>query len=342
MNIENSIADQQCPSIVDNDQPHTAEYRGKRPWTFIVTSNFVRSAEGTNGKKLSAPARLLYLIIQSYVGPNSPHPFPKCETVASYMGVGLDTLRRYTKELIDGGWLIVEQRRGGWNQFCSNSYVLLDGNPYEQNPSTAQRVTAEAISAEPITAGIGTKSTQVKVQASVKSRTHEVGRNTSSKTVAPSAPTGGAPAPFTTLAGADAPAPPTSTLADATPESKAEAFIQGFKEWGKRAGLPLGITARDRQVVVEFFQENEDYKPRNLLTIMLGAWLMDPEAIDPSNPDRLRFWFCTKKGRRVFTFMKHLTEIQDELGWRGNEAQITKVLDAAQSRFFVKKQKLVE
>jgi hypothetical protein len=184
----------ECPVPPTFEEPHTAEYRGKRPWTFIVTSNFVRSAAGVNGKKLSAPARLLYLIIQSYVGPNSAHPFPKCATIAHYMDIGLDTLRRYTKELIDGGWLIVEQRRGGWNQFGSNSYILLDGEPYVENPLTAQALSPDALSADPLTPDVGTKSTQVKVQANSKHGPHEVGRNTRSKTVAPSAAPGAAPA----------------------------------------------------------------------------------------------------------------------------------------------------
>lgn len=328
----------ECPVPPTFEEPHTAEYRGKRPWTFIVTSNFVRSAAGINGKKLSAPARLLYLIIQSYVGPNSAHPFPKCATIGHYMGVGLDTLRRYTKELIDGGWLVVEQRRGGWNQFGSNSYILLDGEPYVENPCTAQASTADALSADPSTAGIGTKSTQVKVQANSKHGPHEVGRNTSSKTVAPSAAPSAAPAASRLSSGAGAPEPPTTS----TPESKTEHFLRGFKEWGKPAGLPVSVTGRDREAVLQFFQENEDYKAANLVAIMLAAWLMDPEAVDPNNEDRKRYWFCTKKGRRVFTLMKHLTEIQDELGWRGNEAQIAKVLDGAQTRFLVKKQKLVE
>lgn len=317
------------------DTPHTAQYKGKKPWRFTVESDFIRGADGGNGKRLSAMARMLYLIIQSYVGPNSPVPFPKVTTIAHYMGVGTDTLRRYTAELVEGNWLRVEQRRGGWNQFGSNSYILLDGEPYVENPCTDNPLTAKPCAADPSTADTRTKSTQVKCVPSVKERNHEVKRRTSSNTVAPSAAPGAAAAPEFNLAGATAPAPP-----GASPEAKAEGFIRMFRDWGTTVGLPVSITPRDTEAVVGFFEDNTDYKPGNLFTIMLAAWMMDPEAMQEGT-DRKMYWFCTKKGRRVLTFMKHLTEIQDELGWRGVPDQIKKVQETAHKRFVVKKEKLV-
>jgi hypothetical protein len=285
---------------------------------------------------------MLYLIIQSYVGPNSAHPFPKRETVAHFMGIGLDTLRKYTDELVAGGWLLVEQRRGGWNQFCSNSYILLDGEPCMENPRTAPPVTAEACAADPCAALPSAKNNHAKVRPTGK-KSHEVGRRTSSNTVAPAATPVAAPAPFENLSGASAPEPPRAddwTDKDSPPERKTERFIRGFKEWGGLAGLPVSITDRDQEAVSQFFQNNHDYRVRGLIAIMLAAWLMDPEA-KQENTDRKKYWYCSKKGRRVLTFMRHLTEIQDELGWRGNEQQIARVLEMANNRFAVKKQKLV-
>jgi hypothetical protein len=50
------------------------------------------------------------------------------------------------------------------------------------------------------------------------------------------------------------------------------------------------------------------------------------------------------KPRRIFTLMRHLTEIQDEINWSGTEeSRLTRVLKAAQNkRFCVKGRKLVQ
>jgi hypothetical protein len=141
--------------------------------------------------------------------------------------------------------------------------------------------------------------------------------------------------------GADAPRSGEDSRLESSPALKAERFVKEFKGWAKHAGISTSTTPMDKKAVIEYFQENEEMTVRHLLAIMLGAWQMDPlDAGDEAG--RQKYWYSNVKARRIFTLMRHLTEIQDEINWSGTEVQIERVLKAAQNRFCVKGRKLVQ
>lgn len=307
----------------------------RKKWHFSVEKDFILNTD------LHPMARMLYMVFMSFASPDSPRPFPGMKFLANTLGCTMDTVRKYRYELEQKGWLEVEHRRTGECKFERNVYTLLDG------PETMHKKPDTVFSRDglkPTRKLSDSKSTQDEVRAEPQ-KTKEQNQEQGITGCAEGAPEAAA-AGRSSLAGADAPAPPEGvegvdwTDANSAPDLKASRFLKGFREWAVHAGIPTAVTDRDKQAVLKFFQENEGFRVRELLSILLAAWLMDPEAVDPDRPDRKKFWFCAKKGRRVLTFMKHLTEIQDEIGWKAKEDQIQKVLRMANMRFAVNKQKV--
>lgn len=319
----------------------TLEYQGKKPWTFAVESNFIRNTQ------LSLQCRALYLILQSYLGPKCAAPWPKINTLISYANVQEDTLRGYLKDLVHYGWLRIEHRRKEFSRFDSNVYILLDGDPDVKHPrpkdkksafgkpSSENRGTAFPSEVPPSLADRGYKCTHVKSTKIKEGTKRPFGpRSTSSNT----APSGTVPAPPAVLSpsapslGPQAPNP--AGTEEDSPEKKAHRFISNFRGWAECAELPSSVSQKDKEVVQAFFQDNPKEPVRDLTAIMLAAWMMDETAlVDEKDQSRLRFWYCAMKSRRLVTFIKHMSEIQDEICWRGEEEQKTKVFRKAKKRW---------
>jgi hypothetical protein len=339
----------------------TVQFRGK--WHTSIDNDMIRNV------KLSFQARFLWILLKSYASPSSPVPFPGFETLAYFMSsfrkdkksgeieskkMDEDTLRKYRQELIDRNFLIVERVRNGFAEFENNRYVLLDGsNPHPENPGPEEALAGRS----PGRLNTGAKSThsnkegtqtpaarQARCEAP-KTRSSNTSPSASAAAAAarslPAATGAGAPDPRQDLkAGEERVVEEEGLDTGSSPESKAERFVKEFKEWAKHAGLSTSITPRDREAVIEYFQDNEEMSVRHLMAIMLCAWQMDPVTAE-DEAGRDRYWYSNKKARRVFTFMKHLTEVQDELNWTGTEESIEKSLSAANKRFCVKGRKVV-
>lgn len=95
---------------------------------------------------LSKDARFLWILLASYCSPDSPQPYPSIKTLCRLMGVTKDTLAKYTRELVERGCLMREQRNTN-GEFRSNTYTLIDheAKPGMETPEapTVQEVTAK-------------------------------------------------------------------------------------------------------------------------------------------------------------------------------------------------------
>lgn len=105
-------------------------------WILLPDKHFLRG----NNNKLSYPARMLYLIIQSFANPEKPRPFPGMDVLCRIMdGASSNTVLKYRRELEEKGWLSTAQRRKHNKQFAHNIYTLLS-NPIAvlKKPGTAK------------------------------------------------------------------------------------------------------------------------------------------------------------------------------------------------------------
>lgn len=104
----------------------------KGEWRFPVENSFVRNSS------ISMEARLLFIILQGYVGPDCAMPFPSLPTLARHCGKHRETVQKYLKELETLGFLErVKVKKG--SHFQSTRYVLnpRSGNfPLRKLPAT--------------------------------------------------------------------------------------------------------------------------------------------------------------------------------------------------------------
>jgi hypothetical protein len=121
-----------------------------------------------------------------------------------------------------------------------------------------------------------------------------------------------------------------------TPKEKAKAFIENYHQWSEAAGYRTTVSVIDKDALREFFQDNPRTTVRELTAILVACFLAKPKVDDPDEeePDtREPFWFCLKKGRRIGTFVRFLTNIQDELSWKGTDDQIEGILEKGAQKF---------
>src|SRR4051794_10642798 len=89
--------------------------------------------------RLSAQARTLYVILCSYAN-GSGESWPAIDTLVGQLGASEPTLKRARRELVDAGYLRIQQRLHHNGRQRSNLYVLLDhvvhmgvtGDPHQE------------------------------------------------------------------------------------------------------------------------------------------------------------------------------------------------------------------
>ena len=109
----------------------------KAEWRFPIENSFVRDSS------LSVDARLLYIIIKGYAGPNCEMPFPSLRTLAFHMDRHRESIQGYLSELECAGYIQRHHKRDG-GKFTSTRYVILDRSgkkplrlqPATENPAT--------------------------------------------------------------------------------------------------------------------------------------------------------------------------------------------------------------
>lgn len=256
---------------------------------------------------------MLYLVLMSYASPTSPVPFPGMRTLSTILQCSDDTIRKYRVELEDANWLAVEQRRDGHSKFLSNAYILLDG-PED----------AGAMPKKPDTAFVGIGEKRSPLKPDTKSCTitgeeqpnHEVKKNQQQQYRA---------------SGDGAGAVESTPSATQGPRSSAEHFIQNYKSWGKAARInSTTVVPDERKALQEFFTDNPEISDRELFAIMLCAWRM-PSDRKLEDTEYNPFWHCNHRSKKIASFIKNLSKIQEETAW---EAKLTeKQYQLAEQKF---------
>lgn len=108
----------------------------KSQWRFPVTNSLVRDGS------LSRDARLLYIMLQGYVGPSCEMPFPSLATLSSYMGCHRDSVQKYLAELVVAGLIKKHVGRAG-GKFQSTRYELIEHKP-EKSPQRKKPATVNS------------------------------------------------------------------------------------------------------------------------------------------------------------------------------------------------------
>lgn len=106
-------------------------------WRFPVENSFVRDTA------ISVEARLLYIIIKGYVGPNCANPFPSLATLSRHMDRHRESVQKYLSELEEEGYLRREHAKVD-GKFVSTRYTLFDHSgkkPLRKIPTTEKPAT---------------------------------------------------------------------------------------------------------------------------------------------------------------------------------------------------------
>lgn len=110
----------------------TTDHDDDKRWHVYIDANFIRY----NG--LSQQARMLLLVLRTYIGSSCSVPFPGVRTLCDILGCGEDSYHKYLKELVKEGWVTVTRGRGATRTtaddkkrfhpgaYSSNRYHLLN------------------------------------------------------------------------------------------------------------------------------------------------------------------------------------------------------------------------
>lgn len=138
------------------------------------------------------------------------------------------------------------------------------------------------------------------------------------------------PTPSATQSGVS-PEPPVS---EQGPRSKAEQFIQAFKQWGKTAKIVRTVVPDEREALIRFFTDNPEVSQEELTALMLCAWMV-PHDLKADGGDFNPFWHCQFKSRKISSFIKYVVNIQEETNWK--VSMIDKQYRLATQRFLQQK-----
>ena len=279
-------------------QDDTLEYSGK-DWRFAVSAAFVRGTtpalrrKGQKVHELSAMARMLYVYLMSFVGPNSPAAFPSLRRIEWDLSLNASTIKKYRRELESAGFLVRKQLYAQ-GRFGSNRYTLTDGSAVKSSPTVKR--SAEKSSGE----GSPSKSNHVLKS----SQMHEVQKPGREKSVP-----GGTPPPPPVLL-------PSAAVARAMPEQKTEGLLSEWKTWyAQFYGRPLIMDTNQKRKVVAFFKEYPDVQARELLALALKAWRA-AEAASAQEYGEKDYWFIINKSKLPGDLVNNISSVTGELGWK--------------------------
>jgi DNA-binding transcriptional ArsR family regulator len=94
-----------------------AVVQNDKDWHFSVSKNFVCN------NKLSIGARLLMVVLRSFVGFKENSCFPGRDHLCDILDINKDTLTKWMKELKDAGYVKVEQKKLNGSKFGKNTYI---------------------------------------------------------------------------------------------------------------------------------------------------------------------------------------------------------------------------
>ena len=128
-----------CLEKIVKNRNETLILRYQGEWVFSVEKSLIMF------NIISAQARFLYIVLKSFVGPNSSCPFPSMKLLCEIMGMAdkpkhEETTRKYLRELIDSG-LISRHQLNSNGTFGRVEYVLY--NPAETIENHKNRVEQE-------------------------------------------------------------------------------------------------------------------------------------------------------------------------------------------------------
>jgi len=105
----------------------------KGEWRFSIENSFVRNAD------LHPAARLLYIILRGYVGPNCQMPFPSLPTLAKHLGCSRETVQKYLKELEQLGYITKNREESrAQGKFAATRYILHESPKIRHVPTVAK------------------------------------------------------------------------------------------------------------------------------------------------------------------------------------------------------------
>jgi hypothetical protein len=137
----------------------------KPEWRFQIETSFVRASS------LSIEARLLYIIIKSYAGPNCVNPYPSLGALSRAMNRHRASIQKYLKELEESGWIEkIKIKADG--KFTSTRYVLNSSPSNVSNPSKL-RSHDSSLGTPPTTGVLPSKTNQFKDLTSEERKSKE-------------------------------------------------------------------------------------------------------------------------------------------------------------------------
>lgn len=109
----------------------------KGEWRFPVENSFVRDSS------ISVEARLLFIILKGYVGPDCEMPFPSLATLARHMDRHRESIQKYLNELWENGYIERHHAKKD-GKFTATRYTLFDRSgkkPLRKLPATEKAAT---------------------------------------------------------------------------------------------------------------------------------------------------------------------------------------------------------
>lgn len=81
--------------------------------------------DGLLHAQMSGLAKFMWICLKSFASKTSPHPFPGRHTVCKMMDIGVNSFKKYRKELELNGWLERMDRRNQNGDYAGNIYTLM-------------------------------------------------------------------------------------------------------------------------------------------------------------------------------------------------------------------------
>lgn len=280
----------------------TLEIDPSEDWSYAVQSSFSQGhRNGVRVHSLSSDARMLFIYLRSYVGPNSKIPFPGVERICGDLFWNPSTYKKYRRELEEAGYVERVQRRNG-GVFRSNGFIL------KLSPSVKKPSTVKPSAVTPPT---------------VKSPTKMYQSSEEGRPIREADTTGVGSTP----GGADSPSQDEPPAAVERPGTKTNVLIEMWKQWYRRFNQKdLTIDSHQKSKLLAFFKAEPTYTSREIMAIALNAWM---QAQTDKTEGKEWFW-CKERSRLPGDLVNGISSIQQEIGWKRTEGRIQRQFDRAE------------